>query len=352
MRSIQIGRQAVGRGERTFVIAEIGVNHDGSLQRAIELTDIAAACGADAIKLQLFRARQLMHHTSSFAEYQRQRVAAADPADMLRQYELNDLDVVSIAGHAAALGLKLLATPFSLSDVDTIAAFDLPAIKIASPDIVNLPLLRRSMRLLKPMLISTGAATIGEVRRCVEWAHGQPIALMHCVSAYPVSAVDANLGWIGELSRRFDRPIGYSDHTTDVRCGAMAVLAGACIVEKHLTYDCTATGPDHSASADPATFRQYVAAIREAEQWNGVGGKRVLPVEEDVRRVSRQSLVLNRDVVAGERLKSEMFITQRPGTGISAADIDLLINSTIKTDLPAGTMIAWDMLIESQRRAA
>jgi N,N'-diacetyllegionaminate synthase len=242
-----------------------------------------------------------------------------------------------------------LATPFSVSDVPTLAALDLPAIKIASPDLVNRPLLHRAAQLRKPMLLSTGAATMDEVAQAVDWLREwrAAFALLHCVSSYPTSSDDANLCWIAELATRFDVPIGYSDHTTDMTAGAFAVAAGARIVEKHLTYDCSAPGPDHAASADPRQFEQYVRLIRAADTMRGRPGKRVLPAERDVRRVSRQSLVAARPFKAGDTLTTGDLIVQRPGTGIPAAEIDRVSGRRVTCRIEAGTLLQWDMLSDA-----
>jgi N-acetylneuraminate synthase/N,N'-diacetyllegionaminate synthase len=331
---------------RTLVVAEIGVNHDGSLSRALELVDHAAACGADAVKLQIFRAKTLMHPSAAFAAYQKDRCADADPAAMLRRYELSADDIRRVVHAIRDRHLLPLATPFSLTDIDAMAELNLPAIKIASPDLVNWPLLKRAAALGKPLLISTGAATMKEVATTVDWlrAWQVPFALLHCVSSYPTPIEQANLCWIAELSRQFAVPVGFSDHTPAEMTGALAVAAGAAIVEKHLTYDRNAAGPDHAASADPQQFTRYVSAIRLAEQLRGSSGKRVLPVEEDVRRVSRQSLVLVRAVDAGQVLTETDLITQRPGTGIPAAALPQVVGRHSYRALPAGTMLQWSML--------
>ncbi len=349
MSELLIADKKVRPGGRTFVIAEIGVNHDGSVERALELVQHAARGGADAIKLQVFRAAALMHKSSSFAEYQRSRVAANDPIEMLRKYELSEAELRTVITAATKAGLVSLATPFSLSDVDTIDRLELPAVKIASPDLVNRPLLERVAQLRKPMFVSTGAANVEETARTVEWLCPWEcdFALLHCVSSYPVPAADANLCWIGELIGRFNVPVGYSDHTDEPMAGALAVMAGACIVEKHLTYDKRASGPDHSASCNPVEFAAYVAAIRSAETLRGRFGKHVLPIEQDVRTVSRQSLVLTQSLLAGEIVTAEHLMVQRPGTGISAADVQKVIGRMAKTDLEAGTMLQWEMLAKA-----
>ena len=234
---------------RTFVIAEIGVNHDGSVDRALELVRHAKHAGADAVKLQVFIAKKLMHPTSRFAQYQ--KTGDATPIDMLARYELSLDQCVTIVNAIRQSGMIPLATPFSLSDIQTLAALNLPAIKIASPDIANPLLLLKAASLGKPLILSTGAASIEETADAVALLKptGLPIALLHCVSAYPTPPESANLGWIAELSKRFDCPVGFSDHTQETIAGALATSAGACIVEKHLTW--TETPPARTTPRRP-----------------------------------------------------------------------------------------------------
>jgi N,N'-diacetyllegionaminate synthase len=343
---LKIDNRLVGHGRPTFVIAEIGVNHDGSVQRAIELARIAKSCGADAVKLQVFRASMLLHSSSQFAEYQKQRGNAENPVEMLRRYELSAEEVQKVVRSIRDMRLVPLATPFSPPDMDTIAGLRLPAVKIASPDLVNRPLLARVAQYGKPMLVSTGAATMLEVDMAARWLRewNAKFSLLHCVSGYPTAAEDANLCWIGELASRFDVPIGYSDHTTESVTGALASAAGAVIVEKHLTYDRSAKGPDHAASADPVQFERYVRQIREAERMRGTPGKRVLDIEQDVRKVSRQSLVLRRDLRPGHILREDDLTVQRPGTGMPAAMIMQAVGRKVVRPLQAGALLQPDML--------
>jgi N-acetylneuraminate synthase/N,N'-diacetyllegionaminate synthase len=343
---MQIEGRTIGPGNRTFVIAEIGVNHNGSPERAIELACVAAACGADAVKLQFFSPSRLVHPSGGFAEYQKSRVEAASPAEMLAKYELSRADAARVVRAVRDLGRVPLATPFSVEDVELVEQLGLPAVKIASPDLVNRPLLARAARLGKPLLVSTGAATMDEVEASVGWLRqwGASFALLHCVSGYPVPADQANLCWISELAARFDVPVGYSDHTTLPLSGAAAVAHGAAVVERHLTYDRAAEGPDHAASSDPQQFAQYVRLIREAELLRGTPGKRVLGVEKDVRKVSRQSLVAARALRHGEPVRECDLTVQRPGTGIPASAIDQVIRRRVRLAVPAGTMLTWNMI--------
>ena len=346
---LQIAGRNIGAFQPTLIIAEIGVNHDGSLRRALELVELAVACGADAVKLQIFQASTLMHASSQFADYQQQRVSDADPTAMLRRYELSAADVREIVAAIGRHKLLAIATPFSPDDVEFIATLCLAAVKIASPDLVNRPLLSRVASLNVPMIVSTGAANLEEIDASCGWLRSWncSLALLHCISSYPTPAGDANLCWIGELADRCGVPVGFSDHTTDIFAGALAVASGAVIVEKHLTYDRHANGPDHSASADPEQFAQYVKMIRQAEVLCGKPGKRVLEVEADVRRVSRQSLVAVRDLLTGEALCDKDLTVQRPGTGILAADIANAVGRRVTQNVPRGTLLQWDMLADA-----
>ena len=351
MSELQIDGRDIGAGRPAFVIAEIGVNHDGSAQRAIELAKIAHACGADAVKLQFFRAGLLMHASSQFAEYQRDRVAAVadSAAAMLRRYELSAADTWRVVRAIRELGLVPLATPFSPQDMDTVERLRLPAVKVASPDLVNRPLLARVARYGRPILVSTGAATMDEVEMAVGWLRewGARFALLHCVSGYPTPEEHANLCWIGELAARFGVPVGYSDHTTETFAGALAVAAGATVIEKHLTYDRGAKGPDHAASADAPQFDRYVRHVRDAERLRGQPGKHVLAIEQDVRKVSRQSLVVRRDLTGGEILREEDLTVQRPGTGMPAALITQAVGRRVTRAVQAGALLQPDMLADA-----
>ncbi|MGA2498313.1 MAG: N-acetylneuraminate synthase family protein [Tepidisphaeraceae bacterium] len=342
---IHIAQRTVGPDQPVLVIAEIGVNHDGSLDRALALVEHARAAGADAVKLQIYTATSLMHPSGGLAEYQKTPSTDDSPIAMLQRYEIDSEQRRTIVAAIRAKGLSPIATPFSPGDVPELERLGLPAVKIASPDLVNPVLLKRVAALGKPMLLSVGTATMEEIRRTAEWLHAwnATYALLHCISCYPTPTDQAHLGWISELARSFPVPVGYSDHTTDEWAGGLAVAAGACLIEKHLTWDRTAPGPDHSASADPQQFARYVANVRRAESLRGAGSKRVLEIEEDVRLVSRQSLVLVRDLPQGHLLQEADLTVQRPGTGIPAAEIDKVIGRKLSQPLTAGAMLQWTL---------
>lgn len=343
-----INGRSIGEEQPAYVIAEIGVNHDGSVARAIELVRAAAEAGADAVKLQLFTAERLVHATATAASYQTTNCGATDQASLLRKYELSCDDVERIIDAAKVEGLETIATPFSVEDVFVVEHLDMPAVKIASPDLVNEPLLRRVCETGRPVILSSGASNADEIARAVHWLRGwrARFALLHCVSSYPTPCEHAQLGWIERMRRDFPGVvIGYSDHTTEPLAGALAVAAGAAIVEKHLTWNRFADGPDHAASADPAQFAAYVRSIRIAEQMRGTTGpRRVLPCERDVRRLSRQSLVLKRALKNGDVIDAADVVVQRPGTGIPAADKTRVVGRRTRHAIAAGTVLQWEML--------
>jgi N,N'-diacetyllegionaminate synthase len=342
---MQIGKRSISAANLPYIIAEIGVNHDGSVERALELTDAAADAGADAIKLQLFEADRLMSAAAKLAAYQ-QAAGESDPIQMLRRLELSVAHMARIVERAHARGIHAIVTVFSTELVDGAESLPWDAYKTASPDIVHRPLLERLVATGKPLVISTGASTIDEVSRALAWMAGRDasvrgrMAVLQCVSSYPTAIEHAELGGILALADIFDGPIGYSDHTQGVGTGAIAVGLGARVLEKHFTYDTRAPGPDHAASLEPSDFARYVELARDAARATAIDErapefpgiepiKRVIAIEEDVRRVSRQSVVTTRALPAGHVLSASDLTVKRPGTGILASDYAMVIGKTL-----------------------
>lgn len=321
---MKIGQREIGWKRPPYIIAEIGVNHDGSLERALELVDAAAEAGADAVKSQFFVTDLLMSQAAALADYQR-AAGEADPFSMLRRLELSvdQLSAVSTRAHQRAL--HSIVTVFSVPLVEQSERLNVDAYKSASPDITHRPLLEALARTGKPMIVSTGAATIDEVIRARNWLGSADVLFMQCVSAYPTEPASAALGAIGALSAELQDLVGYSDHTSLVETGALAVAAGACALEKHLTYDRAAQGPDHSASLDPQQFARYVRMARSAHEMLGERTKIVQPVEADVRRVSRQSLVAAKTIEPGRRIVGSDITFKRPGEGMEPWQLDQVI---------------------------
>jgi N,N'-diacetyllegionaminate synthase len=354
---MRIADRHLGPGHEPYVIAELGVNHDGSVDKAVALVEAAARAGVDAIKLQLFRAEWLMGSAARLAAYQ----AAAgerDPVEMLRRLELSVHQMGPVVQRARARGLHALVTVFSLPLVVEAELLPWDGYKTASPDIVHRPLLEALARTGKPVVISTGAAELAEVGRALAWldeagAGPDRTAVLQCVSAYPTPRESAELGGIASLCAIWPGVVGYSDHTAETDTGGLAVGLGATVLEKHLTLDRTASGPDHAASLDEAGMAEYVrqarqaaAALRAGEGLNRptepLPGKRVLDRERDVRAVSRQSITTTRDLPAGHVLRAEDVTFKRPGTGLLPFELPRALGR------PLARAIAADMPIMAE----
>ncbi len=327
---------------RVLVVAEVGVNHDGRLDRGFELIQAAAEAGADAVKFQLFSPDRLLSDQALLAGYQKDK--AKDAKALLGDLALDLDEMGRLAAAACEAGLGFIVTPFSPGDAADLAQIGVDAVKIASPDAVNTPLLEAVASLGKPILVSTGTCELSELTPAATLlsGHGPGGCLLQCVSSYPTPTKDAALGGMSAMRERYGLPVGYSDHTQAVLTGALAVAAGAVVIEKHLTYDTSATGPDHAASADPRMFTQYVRLIREAQAMLGPTRKDVLPAEVDVRKVSRQSVCVLRDLPAGHRLTQDDLTVKRPGTGIPATELKVIIGQILTRDVKANSLLFLD----------
>ena len=316
--TIHIGDRRIGVGEPPYIIAEIGVNHDGDLNRAMELVNASCHAGADAIKLQRFDPDLLLAKAAELTSYQRD-AGESDAHTMLARLALTADQCARIVEHAHALGLHAIVTVFNDSLVEETATLGFDAWKTASPDIVHRPLIEALLATGRPIICSTGAATMTEVERAVGWladATGR-FALLHCVSSYPTPLDDAHLAGIAALTGRFDCPVGYSDHTQSIDTGAWAVAAGAHILEKHLTWDTPAPGPDHAASLTGEQLALYIEQARQAHRALGNRAKSPSNIELEVRRVARQSIVAARVIDEGEIITERNITYKRPGVGSS-----------------------------------
>jgi len=338
---MNIAGRAISRNTPPYIIAELGVNHDGDADRAVEMTHAAALAGAHAVKLQLFTAEGLMSRASALAGYQ----AAAgerDPRAMLRRLELDESAMRRVVHEAHAGGIRAIVTVFSLELVPLAASLGFDAFKTASPDIVHRPLLEALARTGLPLIVSTGASTMPEVQRAMDWLGfaRERLCFLQCVSSYPTPEDGAQLAGITALLAQLGVPIGYSDHTaSEGPIAADAVALGACVLEKHMTHSRAALGPDHAASLEPLQLSNYAraAALAFIRRFAGeplpprlavlasAPSKGVQPIEHDVRRVSRQSIVLRRGVVAGEAITADNIAFKRPGYGLAPWTLDRVV---------------------------
>jgi sialic acid synthase SpsE len=344
---VRIGNHVIGNGERVLIVAEAGVNHDGALETALRLVDVAADAGADVVKFQMFRAVELVTATASPAAYQRAS-GARTQLEMLRRLELSDADFERIQARCRERAVEFLATPFSVPDVDRLVRLGARAIKIASTDLNNVPLLRRVVDTNKPLIVSTGASTPAEINSAVHrlraWGAGGRLVLLHCISGYPAPLEAANLRAIASLRQAYGVPCGFSDHTESTEIAGWAVAAGACLLEKHFTLDRGARGPDHAMSLDPGQLAVYGRAVRDAEAALGSGRLGMTAVEADVRAAARKSVVAARPILTGARITAEMLTVKRPSGGIAPEEFDIVLGRRAVVDIAADTVLTWDML--------
>jgi N,N'-diacetyllegionaminate synthase len=340
---------------KVFVIAEAGVNHNGSLDLALQLIEAAHAAGADAVKFQTFRAEDVVTPTARTADYQRVNTGASSQFDMIKALELDEAEHRELARHSRKVGIEFFSTPFSTQAVDQLVALGVRRIKLPSGEITNRPLLEKAASTRLPLLMSSGMATLEEVRTAVGWitarwqaighaAEAQSLLLMHCTSAYPAPAATLNLKAIATMAAAFPWPIGYSDHSEGIEAALVATALGAMAIEKHLTLDKALPGPDHRASADPQEFAAMVRSIRLVESMLGDGVKRPDPVEADTRDVARRSVVTTRDLPAGHVLVEADLALRRPGTGIAPDHWEALQGRRLAQDVPAHSCLQWAML--------
>ncbi len=333
---MRIGERSIGPGHPPYVIAELGVNHDGDRNRALQLIDAARAAGADAVKVQWFEADRLLSRAARLARYQ-ETGGASDPFDMLRGLELEPRLIAEIVEHSGNARLATIVTLFSVEHVDAAARCGFDAFKTASPDVVNRPLIEALVATGRPMLVSTGAATLAEVEAVSDWLGAHDHVLMHCVSAYPTPDVMASLAGRAAMCRINRNALGYSDHPTAEDTGALAVAGGACVLEKHLTLDRTAPGPDHAMSLDPPGFERYVRLAHRAHRMLGAPNKAPLAIELDVREVSRQSVTAQCELPVGHVIEPGELTIKRPGGGIEPSRLAETVGRRLARPVAANT---------------
>jgi N-acetylneuraminate synthase/N,N'-diacetyllegionaminate synthase len=321
--------EALEIGQRTIVVAELGSNHLGDPKLAIQTVEAAAAAGADAVKGQMYRPETLVEPNAPVLSYVPK--SHATQRERFRSLQLSEKTVSRIAALAGDLGLVLLMTPF---DVEAVEFLDplVPAFKVASGDLTNTRLLRAIAARSKPVILSTGLATVDEIDRAVAEIPKDQLILLHCVAAYPTPDEEVNLEAIRFLRDRYGVPVGWSDHCRGILSAVAAVAAGAQLVEKHFILSKDLPAADLELSADPSEFREMVGAIRRVERMRGGPWKRVMPGEEYFREHLRRALYARRDIPAGTPLAEDMLITLRPCglEMVPANDLDAVLGKKVR----------------------
>ncbi|MBI2589447.1 N-acetylneuraminate synthase family protein [Candidatus Berkelbacteria bacterium] len=352
MRRIKVGKHYISDADSVFILPEAGVNHNGSLKRAKDLIQKAAEAGAQGIKFQTYKAETLVTKSAPrFWDWEGEQKKEGTQFD---SYSILDKlpwhAYKDLSSYANELGIEFISTPFDEKAVDMLDALGSPAFKIASSDLTYLPFLRYVAKKGKPIFLSTGAATLGEVEeaiRTIEAAGNRQIVVMHCTLCYPTEPKDANLRIIQTLRRTFGYPVGLSDHTMGTAIPPAAVALGARLIEKHYTVDKTlGLSADHWLSIDPIELKQIVEHVKQVQIALGTDEKRVFPAEEHTYLYDKRSLVSTQAIKKGEEITTSMLTGKRPGTGIPTKFFDLIVGSAAQLDIPEDTTLTWDMVTQ------
>ncbi len=323
---------------RALIIAEAGVNHNGSLEKAFELIDAAVYAGADIIKFQTFDSLFLASKSAMQARYQSKNIGfSQSQRDMLQSLELPKSCYSQLVSYCQDRGLEFLSSAFDFPSIDFLSQLGMKRWKIPSGEITNLPYLRKVSSFGLPVVLSTGMASLGEVEAAISVLelNGLPrslITVLHCTSEYPAPPESINLHAMNTMATSFNVKIGYSDHTQGPEASLAAVALGACVIEKHLTLDRSLPGPDHKASMEPVDFKAMISQIRYVESILGDGIKQITPCERENVSSVRKSLVAACDIRAGELFSDSNLTVKRPGTGLSPFHWDMVIGKPASRD--------------------
>lgn len=346
--TIEIAGRAIGPGQPCFIIAEAGVNHNGRLETALDLVDVAASTGADAIKFQTFKAEKIATAQASKAEYQARTTSSNETQlEMLKQLELSFDDFRIVKARCDLKGLIFLSTPFDMESADFLHNLGVPAFKIPSGEVVNHPFLEYIARKSRPIIMSTGMCHLGEVDQAVQVVYNtglKELALLHCVSNYPADPADVNLRAMNTMAAAFQVPVGFSDHTLGTEVALAAVALGASLIEKHFTLDKDQAGPDHQSSLEPVELEKLVRGIRTIEAALGHGRKEPAGSEAAISAVARRSLVASKNIGAGTVLTRDLIAIKRPGNGIPPSMLPYIVGRKARTNIPAESLLTLEML--------
>lgn len=323
---------------KTLIIAEAGVNHNGSLDLAKQMINVASEAGVDFVKFQTFKTELCISVDAPKAEYQIENTNKSETQyEMVKKLELSENDHLELIAYCNSKSVRFLSTPFDLISVNFLNSLDIDFFKIPSGEITNLPYLRAVGKLSKKVIMSTGMADLNEIASAlyVIIDAGTPrsdITLLHCTTEYPASIEGVNLSAMNTLAEKFHTAIGYSDHTIGIEIPIAAVAMGATVIEKHFTLDRNMEGPDHKASLEPDELKAMVSAIRNVQKALGDGVKVPLPVELEIRKVARKSIVAKKKISKGDVLTDGNLTVKRPGTGVSPMKWNLVIGTIALKD--------------------
>ena len=335
------------KNQSVFIIAEAGVNHNGNVSLAKKLVDVAKKAGADAVKFQTFKSEDLVTNNAKMAEYAKKNTKKIESQiTMLKRLELPNRDFVELKKYCDRKGIIFLSTPHTESVIDFLDSL-MPAFKIASGDLTNLPLIEKMAKKKKWIILFTGLVNLQEIREAfaaIRKFSKKKISLLHCTANYPCPINQVNLRAMISLQKKFEKKfapleIGYSDHTQGIMVSVAAVAMGACVLEKHFTLDRTLPGPDHKASLEPQELEAMVEAVRNIEIALGDGVKKPTESENKIKEIARKSIITNRDIKKGQTIKREMLAIKRPGTGIAPKYVGRVMGMTARKNLRKGVIM-------------
>ena len=303
-----------------YIIAEAGINHNGSFELACKMIDAAKEAGADCIKFQTFKTSSLVSRTAKKAEYQKMNTGDDSQKNMLKSLELSYDEFLTLKDYCDQVGICFLSSPFDIDSIEFLNSLEMPFWKVPSGEVTNLPYLLEISKTGKPVVMSTGMCEMSEIEAAIKVFKengNNNIKLLHCNTEYPTPFKDVNLKAMQTMRDVFGLEVGYSDHTKGIEVSVAAVALGATIIEKHFTLDRNMEGPDHNASLEPDELAKMVSSIRHIEKALGMGNKTASPSEKKNIMVARKSIVANKAIKAGEELTEDNITVKRPGNGIS-----------------------------------
>ena len=337
--------EKIGSDQPCFIIAEVGVNHNGDLKLALELVDAAVKAGVDAVKFQTFTADSLVTRSAQMATYQKTNIGSeTSQYEMLKELELQENDFLELKQYAERKGLIFISTPFDEQAFQLLENIDLELYKVGSGDLTNLPLIELIAKSQKQMIISTGMANMEEILEAVDVIKkhgGQPI-ILHCTSNYPTADEEVNLSAMQQIANATNCLVGYSDHTTSLDIPAYAVAMGAKVIEKHITLDKSMNGPDHKASIDPTELQVMVQKIRWIETVMGTGEKVPTSAELETALVARKSLIALQPIKKGDLITESHVGIKRPGSGLKPKYFQDVIGKKAVRDIELEDLLAWE----------
>jgi sialic acid synthase SpsE len=344
MKRISIGGREIGEGCPPFIMAEVGINHNGSLETALKMIRTAKEAGADAVKFQTFKADEFISDPEvTFTYKSAGQTVTESMLAMFRRYELRAEDWKEIKQRCDEEGILFLSTPQNRSDLDVLLQIGVPAVKVGSDDFTNLPLLKSYARTGLPLFVSCGMSDLSEVQQALEAVgtlDGYPTVLLLCTSQYPTPPADVNLRKLRTLGAAYPSLIlGFSDHTQGPLASSLAVAMGASLFEKHFTLGHDLPGPDHWFSEEPAGLKEWIESIRKAHAMMGSPLVRPTPAERDMRALARRSLVALKDIPAGTVLDESNLGLRRPGTGLNPGFWDSVVGKKTLRALPKGGQV-------------